>query len=298
MRRAVLALLLIAALPIPAHAARIEGPVDAIGMIDYSRGPRFKVGDWVRYRTKGASYQGYRTDYTVTVLIAGEELWWGEKCFWVETQTSFSGQAPEIASSLISYGIFDDSLPALRFTRYLRKFVDGRDEQGNYVQQPFRRALSEIRSRTFAEFAPNKKIDTLGVEQVTVQKGTFEALKQKQVFRDVTNSQQGDSTVYYENVEDHTYWWSDRVPITRLVKIDQDNLQRKRTWMIGESANAPLIVAEHSTGGSELLDFGSGSVNAYSVPEQFRRPVSEQKPAPAPKTTKTTKAQKPPAKKG
>ena len=34
--------------------------------------PRFKVGDWVRYRTHGDSYQGYRTDYTVTVLIAGE----------------------------------------------------------------------------------------------------------------------------------------------------------------------------------------------------------------------------------
>ena len=293
MRRAVLALVLILALPATAHAYKPEGPVDAIGMIDYSHGVHFKVGDWVRYRTKGDSYQGYRTDYTVTVLIAGEEMWWGEKCFWVETQTSYAGQAPDVASSLVSYGIFEDSLPALRFTRYLRKFVDGRDEKGNYTQQPFRRAVTEIRSRTFAEFAPPRKIDTLGVEHITVQKGSYDALKVKQVYREVETSMQGDSTVYYENVEDHTYWWADQVPITRLAKVEQDNIQRKRVWMIGESSNAPMVVAEHSTGGTELLDYGSG-MKATSIPERFQRPISEQTPAKA----KPTTTQRAPSKKG
>jgi hypothetical protein len=292
MRRAVPVLLLLLTFPITARAAKMEGPVDAIGMIDYSRGPRFKVGDWARYRTKGSSYQGYRTDYTVTVLIGGEEMWWGEKCFWVETQVSFSGLAPQVTGSLISYGIFEDSLPALRFTRYIRKLIDGRDEKG-YTQQPFRRALNEIQSRTFAEASPPRKTDTLGVESVTVPKGSYDAMKVRQIQRQVATTQVGDSTVYFEGVEDHTYWWSDQVPITRLVKIAQDNIQRRRVWMIGESANAPLVVAERSTGSTELIDCGSG-MKAMSVPERFQRPISEQVPA-KPKPAKT---QKPASKRG
>jgi len=278
MRRAVLTLLLIAALPHPARAAKPEGPVDAIGMIDYTHGAHFKVGDWVRYRTKGESHQGYRTDYTVTVLIAGEEMWWGERCFWLETQTSYSGQAPEIAASLISYGVFEDTLPARRFGRYIRKFLDGVDEQGRLLQQPFRRALTEIRSRTFAEHEPVRKVDTLGTEQVEVPRGVFDALKVRQVFRETVTQQEGDSTVYFEMVEEHTQWWSDRIPITRMVRIDQDNIQRRRVWMIGESGNAPLNVAEHSTGGTQLLDYGSG-MKSTAIPERFQRPVSGQQPS-------------------
>ncbi len=277
MRRAVLALLLVAALPRPTLASKPDGPVDAIGMLDYNNGPRFTVGDWVRYRTKGESHQGYRTDYTVTVLIAGEEMWWGEKCFWVETRTSYSGQPPEIAASLISYGIFEDSLPSRRFRRYIRKFLDGSDGKGQFLQQPFRREMSEITSRTFAEHEPVRQVDTLGVERVEGPNGAFDALKVKQVFREAVTQQEGDSTVYFEMVEARIHWWSDQIPITRLVKIDQDNIQRRRVWMIGESGNAPLNVAEHAIGETQLLDFGSG-MKSSCIPERFRRPVSEQQP--------------------
>lgn len=277
MRRAVLALLLMAALPHSARAQQAAGVVDAVGMIDYTRGPRFKVGDWVRYRTKGESLQGYRTDYTVTVLIAGEELWWGEKCFWAETQTVYSGQAPRVAASLISYAIFEDSLPSQRFLRYMRKYLDGLDEAGMPIQQAFRRADPEIKSHAFTE-EPMPRFDTLGVEPVEVPKGVFEALKGKRVQRQAVTQQQGDSTVYFEKVETHTSWLSDQVPITRLVKLEQDNIQRRRVWMIGESAKAPLQVAEHSTGETVLIDFGSG-MKSSSIPERLQRPLSEQHPA-------------------
>lgn len=288
MRRAILVLVLVAAFPVTTAAYKPPGQIDAVGMLDYRHGNRFKVGDWVRYRTKGESYQGYRTDYTVTILIGGEEEFWGEECFWLETQTSYSGQDPEVTASLVSYSIFEDSLPQLRFTRYVRKFIEGRDERGAYQQQPFLRSLSQIRARDFMETEDPRKTDTLGVESVEVPKGAFDALRVREVLRHTETAQQGDSTVYYEMVEDHTSWWSDQVPLTRLVRKDQDNVQRRRVWMIGESANAPMVVAEHSTGATQLLDYGSG-MKPVCIPERFQRPLSEQRrPRSRPSPTRRT----------
>src|SRR5262245_32599499 len=208
MRRAVIALALVAAFPLVAQAASIEGPVDGVGMLDFGRGRHFKVGDWVRYRTLGNSEQGYKTDYTVTVLIAGEELWWGEECFWVETQTSYSGNPPEVTASLISFAVFEDSLPNRRFARFLRKYLDGVDVNGNWVQQPFQRAAGEVTSRGWEEYEPKRQVDTLGVEKVQVPKGSFDGLKIRQLYKEYTTKMDGDSTVYFELVEDHSTWWS------------------------------------------------------------------------------------------
>lgn len=278
MRRAVLALLLAAVLPLPVFAAKPAGPVDAIGMIDFRRGPHFKVGDWVTYQTKGQSEQGYRTDYTVTVLIAGEELWWGEECFWVETATSYAGAPPELTASLLSYAAFEDTFAARRFQRYIRKYVEGFDAEGRAVQQLFQRSPAEFINRGYGEWEPDVKKDTVGVEPVEVPKGRFDGLKELRRFHEYTTKQVGDSTVYFELIEDHAYYWSDQVPITSLVRVDQENTQRRRVWMIGESANAPLRIVEHTKGSSVLIDYGSG-MKAHLIPERLQRPLSEQKAA-------------------
>jgi hypothetical protein len=281
MRRAVAVLLLFAALPLSALADKPPGPVDAIGMLEFRRGPHFKVGDWVKYHTHGTSHQGYKTDYTVTLLIAGEELWWGEECFWVESQTSYGGQPPELAASLLSYSIFEDSLPSRHFQRYIRKFIDGVDEQGKPIQQPFMRAGSDLVIRGYGEYEPNREKDTLGVKPVEVPKGTFDALGELQKYREGATSTVGDSTIYFEVSEDHTHWWSDKIPLTSLVRVDQVDTQRRRAWMVGESHDTPLLIVEQAIGSTDLVDYGSG-MKSLLIAERFQRPLSEQR-GPRPK---------------
>jgi len=294
MRRAVLVLLALALLPAGARAYKPGGPVDAVGMLDYSQGPHFQVGDWVRYHTTGESAQGYTTDYTVTILIAGEERWWGEDCFWVETRTQYGKRTPEIAASLLSYSIFEDSLPSLHFQRYIRKFTEGIDEKGHLIQQPFMRAMSEMTNRGYGEYEPPRTYDTLGVESMEVPAGTFKAQHTRKLYKESVTKQYGDTTVYFELTEDHHSWKSKGVKLTGLVRLNQDNTQRRRAWMIGQSQDAPLQVVEHSTGSTILEASGTGMRTTY-LPASVTRPLREQlgavkKPAagappPAPRRT-------------
>ena len=92
-------------------AAQKQTLVDAIGAVDYLHGrSAIQVGTWVKYRITGAAAAGVTDEYTSTVLIAGEEEWWGEECFWVETHTELPGAQVISAATLMSYAIFDDSL--------------------------------------------------------------------------------------------------------------------------------------------------------------------------------------------
>lgn len=279
MRRAVLALLLLAMCPLAARAAKPAGSVDAVGMLGYQFRPSLKIGDWVRYRTHGKSAQGYETDYTVTILIAGEELWWGEECFWVETRTKYRDNPnEEVTASLLSYAVFDDSLPNRHFQMYMRKMCEGIGDDGLLVQQPFLRSPRELTTRGFEIYEPARKVDTLGVKPVEVPKGRFDGLHIHQNYREAVTKQDGDSTVYFERNEDHDYFYAREIPLTCLLRIDQENTQRRRVWLAGESENAPLRIDEYTNGSTELIDFGSGMRTTY-LPASVQRPLREQQRA-------------------
>ena len=113
MRRAILLLVVAVAIglafsPPPAFTAAV-GPLNGIGLIDYSQKPTFKIGDWAKYRMSGKSELGMKDNYVVTVLIAGEQDFWGDPAFWIETWTDAPGLAPQTEAALMSYDIFGDT---------------------------------------------------------------------------------------------------------------------------------------------------------------------------------------------
>ena len=298
MRRAVAVLFLLTAVPLAVKsqaASRPDGPVDAIAMINYAQGHHFKVGDWAKYQISSGSPIEYKPDYTVTVLIAGEELWWGEECFWLETQISYAGSDPEVTASLLSYAVFEDSLPSTHFQKYVRKFFFGVDEQGHAVQQlgMLNRSIFTRRGADFND--PVRQTDTVGVEQVEVPKGNFQALHDTRYFRTAQNQATGDSTTHVELTAKDARWWSDRIPITSLVRMDTEKIMRRRAWRNGESENAPLQTIEHGNWRTALIDFGTG-MKSTLVDARFQRPLSEQRtpaakrrPAPAASRTPRTR---------
>ncbi len=281
-----LVLLCMALLPTGLRAAaEAVNLVNGIGLIDYSRKPDLKVGSWVKYKMTGSSEMGMKDDYEVTVLIAGEERFWDEECFWVETWTAGPDRPPVTVATLMSYAIFQDSLPIPRLQLFSRKTIGEIDQNsGEPIQVVNKRNTSSMKSRRAPTSETQWVVDTVGVETVTVPRGTFECQKVLMKQGLATNSDVGDSTIRTEVREDRTLFMTLQVPITSLAREDIDHSIKRRVWQIGRSQEGPQRVMDHARGSSVLVDYGVG-LTPQLVPEKYRSTIRarERKARPAAK---------------
>lgn len=233
--------------------------INGIGLIDYNHPPTFKVGDYVRYRMTGKATSGLRDAYTVTVLIAGEEEFWGERGFWVETWTDFDDKPPEAVASFMSYAIFDDDLPADRVEYYQRKTVNEIAPNGRPVQLVMTLPTEALTSRTLSDNPKKVVRDTIGPDTVHTPAGDFKTLHVKFRFGRGITQAQGDSTSYEELRENRDVHYSQEIPVTHLAREDIETSLERRTWMVGRSQEgAPLRMVEKGVGSARLLEYGSG----------------------------------------
>lgn len=248
--------------------------VNAIGFIDYASPPTFKVGDWVRYHVTGESELGMRDDYDMTILIAGEELFWGDSCFWVETWMEPKGGSPSTIATMMSYSIFRDSLPIQRMQMYQRKQINEIDPQGHPVEVVMEPAPSLLRVRELFKKPLMWDVDTLGVDTVLTPAGRFEGPRIS--IRQGTGATRsfGDSSRYDEVRENRLTWTDPRVPITHTARESVENIVARRTWMIGRSnEGSPLLLRERGLGSARLVAMGSNG-KPRLLPAGRRMPAS------------------------
>jgi len=287
MRRAPLlvALVALAALfgALPARPApQIVNRINGIGLIDYSHKPTFKVGDYARYHMVASSEMGMHDDYVLTILIAGEEWWWGEKCFWVETWTDTKGQPEQPQAALMSYAIFDDSLAAQHFQLYRRKNISGAVEDGKMVEDITRLASSAPTSRTFLERPAMWYVDSLEADTVQTPAGLYATKKIRIRQGTGQTTTLGDSSIYNEVRDTHVRWYSRDVPVTGIAKEEIETLIQRQSWMIGRSKEGvPLHVRERGLGTARLIACGHG-LEGILIPPDRRHAVSDVEPAEVP----------------
>ncbi len=276
---ALLAVLALGFRAVPAAAEATTSLLDAIGTVDYARGPSVvKVGDWVKYKMSAKSELGVVDDYTVTVMIAGEEEFWGEDCFWVETWTQHPNGAVIPAATLMSRAIFEDSLPARHVQLYQRKRVQETDDDGNPLEQVTRRGSSALKSRTPPDIGLHQKIDTLGVDTVQTAKGVYRCTRVRVEEAVNSTAQSADSSQYTEVREVRTKYFDHQIPVTGIAREDIDYGMWRRTWLVGRSKEStPLRVMDTSKGRIQVVDCGSGGVKPMLVRERFTHPLAEQR---------------------
>jgi hypothetical protein len=300
MRRAIasLALLLAAAsLDAPRTHAETGAIMNGIGLIDYRHKPDFKVGDWVRYHMKSHSELGATDDYELTVMIAGEEDFYGDPGFWVETWVDMPNQPTQTRASLVSYEIFGDSVATQRLLLYTRKMITMLNDDGTAKMDINKPSAGALKARREIMNPVRFSLDTLGVDTVMTPKGSFKALKV--LMKQGTGATQavGDSSVYSEVRENRTSWYTQDVPITHLAREDIESIDARKSWLIGRSGDATtLAIRDRGLGSARMIDYGHGAT-AHLLPERLRHSIAEQaaaergaaKPAAA-KSSKPTKS--------
>src|SRR2546428_11226844 len=103
--------------------------LSGIGYLDYRGKPRFKVGDWVKYHFSSKSDGGGTEDHDMTILVAGEEKFWGDDCFWLETWAGGRTLAPQSTAILMSSSTFRGSARLQRLQGYPRQDPPGPPER-------------------------------------------------------------------------------------------------------------------------------------------------------------------------
>jgi hypothetical protein len=292
MRRAIAALsllLALAALDAPRSRADTGAIMNGIGLIDYRHKPDFKIGDWVRYQMKSHSELGASDDYELTVMIAGEEDFWGDPGFWVETWVDMPGVPPQTRASLVSYEIFTDTVATQRLLLYTRKMISMLNEDGTPKMDINKPSASTLKARREVQNPVRFSLDTLGTDTVVTPKGTFKPLKV--LMKQGTGATQmvGDSSLYTEVRENRTSWYTLEVPITHLAREDIESINAHKSWLTGRSGDAlPLAIRDRGLGTARLIDFGHGAT-ARLVPERLRHTIAQQvaaeKAAAKPKST-------------
>ena len=272
--------------------------VNGIGLIDYASRPSLKVGQWARYHMTGTSQLGEKDDYQVTVLVIGEERFWGEDCFWIETWTEPKNSSPRAMATLMSYSVFTDSMPNIRSQYYMRKSVDGiHPDTGLPLEQVVRRPASTLKKRGQLLEAPAVKLDTLGTESITVPAGTFECRKVHWQEGKAATVDQRDSSLTTEVRENRMQYFSSKVPVTGLVRESIERSIKRRTWAIGRSSEAsPLNVMDIANGDAVLIATGEDGKSRL-FPESRQKSLKEidaaQRRSAAPAAKSATAAQSP-----
>jgi len=297
MRRAIAALALLlalAALDVPRTRAEVITVMNGIGLVDYRHKPDFKIGDWVRYHMKSHSELGASDDYELTLLVAGEEDFWGDPGFWIETWVEMPGVPAQTSAALVSYEIFGDSVATQRLLLYTRKMINMLNEDGSPKMDINKPAASTLKARREVMNPVRYSLDTLGTDTVQTPKGTFKPLKVRMQQGTGATQAVGDSSIYTEVRENRISYYTREVPITHLAREDIESINARKSWLIGRSGDAtPLAIRDRGLGTARMIDFGRG-LTPRLVPERLRRTIAEQvaaeRAAAKPKAAKSTPA--------
>ncbi len=242
--------------------------LSGLGYLDYRDKPRFKVGDWIKYHFSSKSDDGRSEDYDITILVGGEERFWGDDCFWLETWAGGRTLPAQKNAVLMSYSAFGDTAWLQHIDVYQRKTAAlvAKDQ----IEQELVRRVLGGRATSTDRASLTVLTDTLGTDTVTVDSGLLRCTKVTRKAGVGSVEEHGDSTLRIENWSRKTLLLNPRIPITSLAREFGERWVTRKTWRVGKSSEAIQNYAMRGTGTLTLLGYGSGNLQPVVTPTNAR----------------------------
>jgi len=263
-RRAALAVTLVTVLAVPlisglgGVASAQQGIPSSVALVHLEK-RIFKTGDWVLYKVEGRNETGETSVDYQRIQIGSELTYRGEQCFWLETGWGTDLERLAWGGTMVSENIFADSLADVRGNLHMRLLHVSYADDGTPLAVPVR---ARDPGQTPAELAALRPVVTeIGIDTLDTPKGRIPCrlVEARRTFR--TSRDMADSTQQKGNVSVARRWYNtDLVPITGLVREEEEKTYFTRTWPLGRpSTDYPMVEVGRNVIHASLLDCGHGA---------------------------------------
>jgi hypothetical protein len=260
----------------PTRAQNVPAVSSGVALLDFRRAPDFKVGDWVRYHVWGTATGADSVEYVLTLLVAGEEVFWGDSCFWLEAWTETPGLPLVGMATLVSYQAYRDTGAADRVSFYSRKSIMNFEEDGTPIEEVVMQARSVLTMRQLPSVDQPETTVALGRDTVAWARGVVECDKVAKRWVKFRTVPKGDSTFTNESRLERIQFHARSVPITSLAREIGSQEEYGRTWRsIRSSEGVPNVLLGRADNGMRLLDHGHGFTGRF-IRKELRASLADQ----------------------
>jgi len=233
--------------------------VSAVGLLDYTK-KNFKMGDWVRYKIEISNSHGHEDVKMQEVRIVGEEVYRGEKCFWVETFYGSDLEKADVDLALVSYDVFKDVAPDVHYRNYMRLILIGLDDEGIPEMSDLQRSNPNSPPPDLRPY--RGQVDSLGIQNVKTDKGAMDAALVRITRRLSRTHPDADSTINRITDTVRDTWYARKVPVTSVVREDETSTRKIQAYKLGTpSTDAPETIEESLTRTAVVVDWGTGATS-------------------------------------
>jgi hypothetical protein len=229
----------------------------SVGLLYFPQ-KNYEVGDWVLYKVRDADFWGNEHLVYQQVQVVMKQRYRGEDCIWLET-----GLGPEpdqliFSGVLLSERIYEDEMPEVRHTYYIRKMHVGEDSDGTPLSMEMRVGITGDSLKDLSDRRP--KVEFAGLDTLTVGEKSYVCSLRIETREFASIRDFRDSTVRTATTVTRRRWVTPEVPITGLVRERERREIHRQSIPIGEvSTDHPSQLRELFEIEIDLVDHGKGA---------------------------------------